>query len=90
MRLFDTHAHLNSEHFAEQVDEVVDRAKKAGLEGVIVIGVDYETSLRACDLWPSPGFLYAAIGIQPNSVEAKEGDFDRVSQLAAYRRSSDW
>lgn len=86
MRLFDTHAHLNSEHFAEQVDEVVDRAKNAGLEGVIVIGVDYETSLRACDLAAEyPGFLYAAIGIQPNSVgEAKEGDFDRVSQLAAY------
>ena len=86
MRLFDTHAHLNSEHFAEQVDEVVDRAKKAGLEGVIVIGVDYETSIRACDLAAEyPGFLYAAIGIQPNSVgEAKEGDFDRVSQLAAY------
>ncbi|MCH1496524.1 MAG: hydrolase TatD, partial [Rubripirellula sp.] len=34
MRLFDTHAHLNSEHFAGQVDEVVRRARDAGVEGV--------------------------------------------------------
>ena len=80
LRLFDTHAHLNSEHFVGQVDEVVKRSRDAGVEGVMVIGVDLSTSVLACDLAAQyPGFLFAAVGIQPNSVhEAGESDFDRV------------
>lgn len=86
LRLFDTHAHLNSDQFLGQVDGVVERAKTAGVEGIVVIGVDLETSQRACDLAAEyPGYLFAAVGIQPNSVsEAADGDFDSVAELAAY------
>lgn len=86
LRLFDTHAHLNSDQFLSQIDDVVQRARSAGVEGVVVIGVDLETSRRACDLAAEyPGFLFAAVGIQPNSVsEALDGDFARIAELAAY------
>lgn len=86
MRLFDTHAHLNSEHFVGQVDQIVRRSRDAGVEGVMVIGIDLPTSVLACDLAAQyPGFLFAAVGIQPNSVaEAGADDFDRVAELAAY------
>lgn len=86
LRLFDTHAHLNCDHFSGQVGDVIHRAKNAGIEGIMVIGVDLKTSQRACDLAAEyPGFIYAAIGIQPNSVgQASEGDFDRVAELAAF------
>ncbi len=86
LRLFDSHAHLNSDQLLGQVDDVVDRARSSGLEGIMVIGVDLETSRIACDLAAKfPGFLYAAIGIQPNSAgEADEGHFDEVANLAAY------
>ena len=86
LQLFDSHAHLNVDAFEHNVDEVVERAKSAGLVGIMVIGIDAATSRRACDLAAAyPGFLYAVVGIQPNSAaEAASGDFKIIEQLAAY------
>ncbi len=86
LELFDTHAHLNVEAFDDNVDEVVERAKTAGVAGILVIGIDVATSRRACDLAAAyPGYLYAAVGIQPNSAaEASDGDFAIVQELAGY------
>jgi TatD DNase family protein len=86
LQLFDTHAHLNVDDFADEVDAVVKRAQQAGLVGILVIGIDAASSQRACDLAAEyPGFLYAAVGIQPNSAaEASEHDFAQVRELAGF------
>lgn len=86
LELFDTHAHLNVDAFEDNLDEVVSRGRQAGLVGILVIGIDAATSRRACDLAAAyPGFLYAAVGIQPNSAaEAGEDDFELVRELAGY------
>lgn len=86
LTLFDTHAHLNLDPFAGIVDEVVSRARDAGLVGIAVIGIDAESSRVACDLAAEyPGFLYAVIGIQPNSVaHASEQDWQTIEELAAF------
>lgn len=86
LSLFDTHAHLNIDVFDGKIDQVVERAKSAGLQGVMVIGIDVATSRRACDLAADyPGFLYAVVGIQPNSAAAAaEGDFQTIQELAGY------
>lgn len=86
LALFDTHAHLNVEAFDETVDEVVTRAKHAGVVGINVIGIDASTSRRACDLAAQyAGFLYAVVGIQPNSAaEADPGDWQIIEELAGY------
>ena len=84
LTLFDTHAHLNVDAFAENVDEVIDRAKQVGLVGIMVIGIDVVTSRRACELAARfPGFVFAAVGIQPNSAsEAAADDFRIIQDLA--------
>ena len=84
--LFDTHAHLNVDSFQDDIESVVQRAKDAGVVGITVIGIDVGTSRRACDLAAQyPGFLFAAVGIQPNSAaEAEEGDFQIIAELAGY------
>ncbi len=86
LTLFDTHAHLNIDAFAGIVDEVVGRAREAGVVGINVIGIDANTSRRACDLAAQyPAFIYAVVGIQPNSAaEAKPGDWEIIEELAGY------
>lgn len=86
LRLFDTHAHLNVDAFDDTLDETVQRAKDAGVESILVIGIDVQTSRRACDLAAAyPGYLFAAVGIQPNSAgEADEGDFAIIEDLSGY------
>ncbi|TWT73369.1 TatD family hydrolase [Allorhodopirellula solitaria] len=83
LRLFDTHAHLNSDVFTDSVDDVVLRAREAGVTGIGVIGIDAATSRRACDLAAAhPGYLHAVVGIQPNSAaEADSGDFAIIEEL---------
>ncbi|MEO1528886.1 MAG: TatD family hydrolase [Planctomycetota bacterium] len=86
LRLFDTHAHLNVDAFDGIIDETVSRARDVGLVGIMVIGIDAATSRRACDLAAEyPGFVFAAVGIQPNSAaEAKADDFSVIEELAGY------
>ena len=86
LRLFDTHAHLNVDAFDDTVEETVARARDAGLVGIMVIGIDAATSRRACDLAAQfPGYVYAVVGIQPNSAsEAKPDDFAVIQDLAGY------
>ncbi len=84
LSLFDTHAHLNVDAFSGNVDAVVQRAKENGVAGIMVIGIDVATSRKACDLAARyPGYLFAAVGIQPNSVaESQSDDFSVISELA--------
>lgn len=86
LRLFDTHAHLNVDAFDDCLGETVQRARDAGVQSIMVIGIDVATSRRACDLAAEyPGYLFAAVGIQPNSAaEADDGDFATIEDLAGY------
>tara|TARA_R110002111_G_scaffold26914_1_gene57892 strand:+ start:194 stop:973 length:780 start_codon:yes stop_codon:yes gene_type:complete len=86
LQLFDTHAHLNVSAFDGKVDDAVENAKIAGVTGILVIGIDLVTSRRACDLAAEyPGYLFAAVGIQPNSAaEAGEDDMAAIEELAGY------
>jgi TatD DNase family protein len=84
LRLFDTHAHLNTDSFTGDVEETVTRAKAAGVVGIAVIGIDVASSQRACELAALyPNYLHAVVGIQPNHAhEASAGDFDTIRSLA--------
>ena len=62
------------------------RAIAAGVVGINVIGIDAATSRTACDLAAEyPGYLYAVVGIQPNSAaEAADADWGLIQELAGY------
>ena len=81
--LIDTHAHLDFDDFDVDRDEVLERAGKAGIETVIIPGIDVATSRKAVELASRSDMLYAAVGIHPNSVRAAEpGDNVRIARLA--------
>ena len=41
--LFDTHVHLNAEQYEEDLEEVIERAKEAGVHNIVVVGFDRPT-----------------------------------------------
>lgn len=52
---------------------MIERAKAAGLEGIVVIGTGLQSSLECLALSEAhPGYLYATAGIHPHEVD----DFD--------------
>lgn len=84
--LFDTHAHLDDSQFDANRQEILDRARQARLIGIVAVGTTAASSQRCCDLAAEhPGFLYAAVGIQPNYVRhAEPSDWNMIEELAGY------
>lgn len=71
MNFIDTHSHLDGEEFDTDRDEVVARAKAAGVNKVFIPAVNLpsvDTVLSSCARYP--GFAYPMIGLHPEDVKA--------------------
>lgn len=67
--LIDTHAHLWFPDFKHDLEEVLARARSAGVEKIIVPGTDIKSSKQSVELAKKyPGLIYAAVGIHPEEV----------------------
>ena len=82
--LSDSHAHLQFEHYAADLDEVLERARVAGVETIINIGTDLESSRAAIALAARYPQLYATVGIHPH--DASTFTRDTKGDLAALAR----
>ena len=81
--MIDTHAHIDGEEFAEDRDDVIDRARRIGVEAVFVPAVglsSIETVLATCARYP--GYAYPMAGLHPEEVTA-----DWQNDLATIRES---
>ena len=68
MKIVDTHCHLNDQALYKDLDNVISRALKAGVEKMIVIGWDEESSKLAIKIAEQYDFVYAVIGFHPENV----------------------
>lgn len=68
--IIDTHAHLDGPEFADDLDDVITRAKEAGV-GKILIPAINEDSIKTvpetCRKYPN--YLYPMMGLQPEEVK---------------------
>lgn len=83
MPLIDTHTHLFDDRFRKDLPAVLDRAAKVGVEHVICLGIDLESSIASVEIANKHPLVVAAVGIQPNhAAEAKPTDWDAIVKLA--------
>jgi TatD DNase family protein len=73
MSLIDTHAHLDERRFDEDRPEVIERARAAGIEAVVSVGVDLESSRAAVRLAQEYETVYAAVGVHPHDAVKLDG-----------------
>ncbi len=73
MGIFDTHAHYLKEDFGEERDAVVSSLPQNGVELVLAVGYDLDSSKEELELAGRYGFVYAAAGIHPEYAD-KAGD----------------
>lgn len=76
--MIDTHCHLNFRAFKDDTTEVIARAKLAGVNSIINVGSQYETSERAVKLAQENDSLYAAIGLHPIHLFDQEVDEEEI------------
>lgn len=66
----DTHSHIYSEEFQQDIDEVVARAKKANVNRIILPDIDTESRPAMLELSARyPDMMYPLIGLHPTSVK---------------------
>ncbi len=67
--LIDTHAHLEMREFNDDREDVINRAREAGVDYIVTIGTTLESSRDAVLLAEKHDGIYAAIGIHPHEVK---------------------
>lgn len=88
--MFDTHCHLNFSQFEDSLPNVIHRADSAGVKGLVVPGVDLESSKKAVDIAKDYGQCWAACGLHPTIGDLEEEDFSKVLlNLEELAQSSD-
>lgn len=86
--LFDTHCHLTEPEFDADRDAVLARARAAGVEKIVAIGITADSSqstVRLAQSQPQPSQpdVVASVGIHPNYCgQAAPGDWQRILDLA--------
>jgi TatD DNase family protein len=81
--LFDTHVHVNAEQFNEDLEDVIERAKEAGIDNMVVVGFDRPTIIRAMELIETYDFMYAAVGWHPvDAIDMTEDDLQWIEELS--------
>lgn len=70
LELIDTHAHLDSSDFAEDLDAVLTRASDVGVRQIVTIGASrgFESNHAALRLAETHPFIFATVGIHPHDA----------------------
>lgn len=86
LRLFDSHCHIDFPHYTDDRDAMFERMAEAGVEGCVVVGVDFDHIDALRHLAESRHNVWFSVGVHPNhEVEAEPG-FDQLCELADHPR----
>ena len=68
--MIDTHIHIDEEAFAPDREEVIARQREAGVEAMVVPGVNAASVKTVPDVCHRhPGYCYPALGLHPEDVK---------------------
>ncbi len=86
MNYIDTHAHITGEEFANDIENIIERAKTEGVIKIMIpdVGIEGRTELRTICSQHSD-YLLPMIGIHPTTINDQQGDWrtevDAVEQI---------
>lgn len=83
--LFDTHAHLNAKEFDEDREEVLRRAKEAGVTRILNIGYNRDSIPSSLQLAEKYDYIYSSVGWHPQDANSfTEKDLAWLRELAEH------
>ncbi len=77
----DTHAHLDAGEFSADFDEMLSRARQAGVDRILAVGEDLSSSRRAVELASRYECVFAAVGVHPRLAQqfrSEQRDLERL------------
>jgi TatD DNase family protein len=83
-RLIDSHCHLNADRFAGEEAEVLERARAAGVERILVPGWNLTSCRRALELADELPSIDVAVGVHPHdAARVDEAGWREIASAAS-------
>jgi TatD DNase family protein len=84
MRLIDTHCHLADGRFKRLLEDVLDRARQAGVVGFVCAAGDLREACGALEIARAREGVFCTAGVHPHEAKGVPDDYlQQVEQLAA-------
>ncbi|HFE52304.1 MAG TPA: TatD family deoxyribonuclease, partial [Bacteroidetes bacterium] len=84
-QLVDSHAHLNFDAFDEDREDVLRRAREAGLVALVNVGIDVPTSEASVELAEKYPDVWATVGVHPHDAKSlDDAGRDRLRELVRH------
>jgi len=81
----DSHAHLFSAEYSDELHDVIERARDAGVERIVVPGTDEKTSREALELADRYDFIFACVGFHPHeAAHASDTLLSEIESMTAH------
>ncbi len=91
IRLFDSHCHLDDPCYEADLEAVLDRARAAGVAGIMIAGIDRKTSEKALEIACRYPMVFSAVGFHPHDAKScTDPDIEALKALAAHQRVKAW
>lgn len=85
--MFDSHVHYDHKRFDNGRDELLQKMHENGLEFCLNAAIGFDSNERMMKLFEKYPWIYFAVGIHPNAVEAgKENDERYSKQLSEWMK----
>lgn len=76
--LVDTHCHIHEPSYSLDADEVLQRARAAGVEKVICVGTNELSSRQAVEFASAREGVFASIGVHPHDTKEGWGEIAKI------------
>jgi len=91
LNLFDSHCHLEDQSYLADLDDVLKRARSAGVRSMMTVGTDLEASRRAVSLASMHPGVFAAVGLHPHDASTcSDAVLSELLILAADPHTKAW
>ncbi len=91
MRLFDSHCHLDDTSYDKDRSAVLGRARAAGVEAIMMVGIDILRSRKAVSLAETNDGIFAAVGVHPHdAAHCSDAVLAELQRMAAHPRVKAW
>ena len=87
MRLIDSHCHVNADRFGDDAETVLEAARTAGVERLLVPGWNVASSERALALKERVPWVDAAVGVHPHdAAKVDDAGWQTIERWAREKR----
>lgn len=82
-QLIDTHCHLDMQPYHDDLDEVIASGLSRGVNRIITVGIDVNSSKEAVRLAGKYSGVFATVGVHPHNIaQLEDDDYEELTVLA--------